>query len=161
MIPIIIALLVAGLVLLLLEILTPTFGILIALGAISLAAAVWLCFRISSALGLVMIVALVITVPVYLVALVKWLPMSPLGKKLFLRKAPKPAVATPEAAEHEALVGRTGLAESLLRPTGAIRIEGHRVIATAETGIIQKGTKVKVIRAEGMNVVVRQVEGGA
>lgn len=154
-ISIIIALIVAGMVLLLLEILTPTFGILIAMGIAALAASVVLCFRESFVAGVVLLLALVVAMPVYLVVLVKWLPKSPLGKRLFLRRAKEPGTGVPEAAEHEALVGKTGVAETLLRPSGAVRIEGRRVIASAESGMVQKGQRIKAIRAEGMNLIVR------
>ncbi|MDY7011562.1 MAG: NfeD family protein [Planctomycetota bacterium] len=155
---IIIVLIIAALVLFLLEICTPTFGVLAAMGVAALVAAVWLCFTLSSVAGMVLLIILLVTVPIYLVFLVRFLPRTPLGRKLFLKKASDPSSATPEAEDNETLIGKTGLAESLLRPTGAIRIDGRRVIATAESGMIEKGEKVKVIRATGMNVVVRREE---
>jgi len=157
----IVALLVAGLVLIFVEILTPTIGILIAVGLAAFAGALWQCYTLSPIAALVMLISLVIVVPIYLTILVKWLPRSPLGKRLFLRKAAKAGTGVPEADRNEALVGKTGVAESLMRPAGAIRIEGRRVIASAESGVIEKGQKVKVIRAEGMNVVVRLQEDDA
>lgn len=157
----IIALLVAALVLLTLEMMTPMFGLFITLGVSCLITAVVLAFvNISSVFGIVLIVAIVILVPMYMYLMARKLPSAPLSKHLFLGKMPEaPAGAgTPEAAEHEALVGKTGLAETTLRPSGAVRIEGRRVIASAESGMIEQGTTVKVIGAAGMNVVVRTVE---
>ena len=49
------------------------------------------------------------------------------------------------------------MAETTLRPSGAIRIDKKRVIATAETGFIEEGATVKIVKAVGMNVVVREV----
>ena len=157
---IIIALVIAGLVLLLLEILTPSFGVLAAMALAALAAAVYLCFtRINSTVGVAAIVVLIIGVPAYLVALVKALPKLPIGQKFFLRKARDgAATGTPDASELEAMLGKTGTAETALRPSGAVRIEGQRVIAVAESGMIPKGATVKVIRAGGTDLTVRLVE---
>ncbi len=156
---IVIGLVVAGMVLFGLEILTPTFGVLAGLAVGALVGSVWVCYtRISPVGAIVLFVALVVIMPVYLAMLVKLLPKTPLGKRLFLRKAKQPGTGVPEAAEHEALVGHTGTAETLLRPTGAVRIDGQRVIASAESGLIDKGATVKIVRAEGMTVIVREVE---
>ena len=156
----IIALLVAALVLLTLEMMTPMFGLFVAMGVGAFIAAVTLAFIKVPVLGVVLIIAIVVLVPMYMYLVARKLPNAPLSKKLFLRRMPEapPGAGTPEAAEHEALVGKTGLAETTLRPSGAVRIEGRRVIASAESGMIEQGTTVKVIDATGMNVVVRAVE---
>ena len=157
-ITLIIALLVAALVLFGLEIVTPTLGILAVVGIAALAGAAWLGFTVNSVLGLVIVIASLVLVPVYLVFLVRWLPKSPLGKRLFLQRQP-PEDAHPGFDEQAAsVVGKTGTAETTLRPTGAVRVEGKRLIASAESGMIAGGAKVKVIRASGMNLIVREVK---
>ncbi len=152
------ALIAAGMVLFLLEIVTPTFGLLAAIGLAALGAAVWAAFTISSLFGLIMAVVLILTIPAYIVFLVRLLPKTPLGRRLFLKSSPDATGdAAPQSQTHEALVGREGVAESLLRPSGAIRVEGRRIIAVAESGTIEKGAKVLVIRASGSNVTVREI----
>lgn len=156
---IIIALAIVGLLMFVLEILTPAFGILLGLGLVALGGAVWLCFTLSGTLGFVSLIAVFVLVPVYLALVVKLLPSSPLGRRLFLGKAPDPGEGShPERDEQRALIGREATAETDLRPSGAIRIDGRRVIATAETGLIDQGQRVRVIRAVGSNVVVRQID---
>jgi len=121
--------------------------------------AVYLCFTISPVLGVVAIVALVFLIPAYLWAMIKYLPRTALGRILQLRAQSKdPGEGTPDATELDALLGRTAVAETTLRPSGAIRIDEKRVIATAETGFIKEGATVKIIKAVGMNVVVREVK---
>jgi len=155
----IVALLLAGLVLLLLEVLTPAFGLLAAGAIAALAAAVWVSFTLSSELGMVMIVAAVVGVPAYLVCLVKVLPKTRLGRRLFLRKAAKATgQGTPEAGELKRLIGRTGRAETPLRPSGAVRIDGRRLIAIAESGMIEQDTTVRVIGAGGTELIVRPIK---
>jgi len=155
---IIVVLLAAGLVFLLLEILTPMFGLLVGLGLTSFGGAVWLCFAVNSWLGIGVLLALVFAVPAYMTLLVKLLPKSPLGRRLFLGKAPEAGGdAAPEADEHRSMVGREGTAETPLRPSGAVRVDGRRVIASAETGMIEQGARVRVLRAVGNSLVVREI----
>lgn len=155
----ILVLLVGALVLFAAEICTPTFGLLAVAAVGCLVGAVYLCFTISPAVGVVAIVALVFLIPAYLWAMIKYLPRTALGRILQLRAQSKdPGEGTPDAAKLEALLGRTAVAETTLRPSGAIRIDDKRVIATAETGFIKEGATVKIIKAVGMNVVVREVD---
>ncbi|MCK4601970.1 MAG: NfeD family protein [Phycisphaerae bacterium] len=154
---IIIVLIFAALVLLLLEILTPAFGVLAGMAIAALVAAIVLSFTLSPTLGVIMIIVSAVGVPVYLVYLVKLLPNTPLGRKLFLRKAAKgTGEGTPKAEELKALIGKTGTVETPLRPAGAVRIEDRRVSAIAESEMIEKDAVVKVIRSHGTEVVVRR-----
>jgi len=52
------------------------------------------------------------------------------------------------------MIGKTGTAYTVLRPSGKIRIEGELFDAMAEIGYIQKGDKVKVIRDEAGQLYV-------
>ena len=155
----IIALLIAGLLLLVLEILTPSFGILVGMAILALAAASWLTYQENAVVGVIMMVVLFVLVPAYLIAVVKYLPKSRLGRRLVLGETRHDrGEGMPEAAQDLSLVGKTGTAETTLRPSGAVRIEGRRVHASAEAGLIEKGAAVKVIRATGANIVVRRAE---
>ena len=158
-IALIVALIIAGLVLLMLEILTPSFGLLAASAVAALCGAVWMCYTIDGRLALAVLVALLVAVPCYLVFMVRWLPTTSLGQHLFLKRAPRgEGEGVPDADEMQAMVGQTGTAETLLRPSGAIRIDGKRIIALSESGIIPKGQSVKVVRAGGSNVIVRKAD---
>ncbi len=158
----IIALLVAALLLFAAEVCTPVFGLLAAAGLACLAWMVYVFFQINQTLGVVAIVALVFFLPVYLWLLVKYLPRTAVGRVLQLRTRKKDAgEGTPEAGTQESLIGRTAVAETTLRPSGAIRVDGRRVVATAESGMIAKGATVEIIRAVGMNVVVREATDSA
>lgn len=151
--------LLAGAVCFLLEVCTPSFGLLAFLGLASLAGAAVFGFRINMFVGMMVILGCLILTPVYLYFLVKFLPKTPLGKRLFLQAAPDATNdAAPESAALAALVGKTGTAESLLRPSGVVRIEGRRYDARAEHEMIEKGDRIKVLHAGGTDVVVTRVE---
>ena len=155
----IIALFVAALLLFAAEICTPVFGILVAAGLGCLAWMAYLCFTLNQIFGVVMVLVLIFVVPAYIWAAVKFLPRTFIGRALQLQVERKRAgEGTPEAADQAALVGEMAVAETMLRPSGAIRVAGKRLIATAESGIIAKGANVKIIRAIGMNVVVRELK---
>ena len=154
----ILVLLVGSLLLFAAEVCTPTFGLLAVAGVGCLVGVVYLCFTVSPVLGVVAIVALVFLIPAYLWAMIKYLPRTALGRILQLKaRSRNPGEGTPDAAELEALLGRSAVAETTLRPSGAIRIDKKRVIATAEAGFIEEGATVKIVKAVGMNVVVREV----
>ncbi len=155
-------LVVASAVLVVLEICTPMFGLLSVLSVGFLVAAVGFCFRLSQVAGVVAVVLAVVGYPVFVILAVKLIPRTVLGRRLVLsRGQAPPGEATPEAQDLRTLLGKEGIAETLLRPGGAVRIDGRRIIASAESGLIAKGTAVKVVRVEGTNVVVRQIAAEA
>ena len=158
-IALIVLLILAAMVLILFELLTPTFGPLAAMALAALVGAVWLAFTISPLTGLVLIAALLFGMPTYVVLLVRLLPRSAMGRRLFLGKTPRAtADAAPEAPAVQALVGRTAVAETMLRPAGAIRVDGKRINAQAESGVIDKGQTVRIVAISMGNAVVRKVE---
>ncbi|MBN1555593.1 MAG: hypothetical protein JXA11_12680 [Phycisphaerae bacterium] len=151
--------LLAAAVCFLLEVCTPSFGVLAFLGLASFAGAVVFGFRINMFVGMMVILGCLIVTPIYLYFLVKLLPKTPLGKRLFLRAAPDATNdAAPESAILASLVGKTGVAETLLRPSGVVKIEGRRYDALAEHGMIEKGESIRILRAGGTDVVVTRIE---
>jgi membrane-bound serine protease (ClpP class) len=59
--------------------------------------------------------------------------------------------------QYEALLDLSGTAETDLRPAGKAQLEGRRWDVLAESGLIEKGTQIKVVLIEGSRVVVRPV----
>lgn len=57
-----------------------------------------------------------------------------------------------------AFVGRTGTAVTVLRPTGAIEIDGERLDVVTEGEFLESGTPVRVLYVQGSRVVVAAVE---
>ncbi|MHC4294376.1 MAG: NfeD family protein [Planctomycetota bacterium] len=155
----IVVLLLIAMAMIVVEICTPTFGLLGVAAAGCVVWALYLSYSINGVFGLVMTIVMIVCFPIYIVAAVKTIPKTPLGKRLHLgRKRVDSGEGTPEAEALSNLVGRKIKTETVLRPSGMIRIDGMRVVAQAESGLIEKGAEVEIIRATGMNVVVREVE---
>ena len=57
------------------------------------------------------------------------------------------------------LVGKEGEAVTDLRPSGSVEIEGELYDATAESGYLVAGTKIKVVDYEAAQIMVREIEG--
>lgn len=90
--------------------------------------------------------------------LVKYLPKSTAFNKLVLsesEKADKGFVSYPTEKD---LVGKTGIAFTTLRPGGTAEIDGRRIDVVAESEFITQGSKIKVLRVEGIKVVVTGIK---
>jgi len=75
---------------------------------------------------------------------------------LSLRQENKAGYIAPEGRLAE-FVGQEGLTVTPLRPAGAMELAGgERLDVVAEGNFIESGTKVKVIKVEGIRVVVRK-----
>lgn len=55
------------------------------------------------------------------------------------------------------LIGKQGIAFTILRPSGKVEIDGNIYDATAETGYIEKDEKIEVVRFETAQLFVRKV----
>ncbi len=90
--------------------------------------------------------------------LVKYLPKSSRFNKLVLSESEKAEQGFVSFPSNKNLVGKTGIAFTTLRPGGTAEIEGKRVDVVAESEYITQGTKIKVLRVEGIKVVVTAVK---
>jgi membrane-bound serine protease (ClpP class) len=64
------------------------------------------------------------------------------------------SVSTPALTE---LIGKRGVAATVLRPSGKVMIEGEYYDGVSESGFIEKGSSVKVVRFENAQVYVQSV----
>jgi membrane-bound serine protease (ClpP class) len=60
-----------------------------------------------------------------------------------------------QGPELEKMIGKEGIAFTYLRPAGTALIEGKKVDVVTEGGMIDKDAAVKVIKVEGVKVIVR------
>jgi membrane-bound serine protease (ClpP class) len=154
MLSLIIVLVLLGLVLIGIEIFIP--GLIVgAIGALALLAAVVLTYReFGSGPGDVMLIALVVLGGAFICWWLSWLPRSYVGRRWTLHAAVEGPTETPNFS---ALLGASGRALTPLRPGGMALIDGRRVDVVAESGFVEAGEEVTVLRAEGAKVLVRRV----
>ena len=96
---------------------------------------------------------------------------SPIGRRLILGgtdtidgrgldedevKARLESEARATQSSEEAMVGMTAVTASPLRPVGAIRFEGRRMDALAESGVIDEGVEVEIVSVVDNQIKVRQ-----
>jgi membrane-bound serine protease (ClpP class) len=164
-----IVLFIIGIILLLLEIfvipgfaITGVIGIILIIGSIFLSLIgnnlpFWDSANVSRAVIQLSLSLLFTFIFIYLLA--KILPKSSAFSRLVLsneEKADQGFVSYPSIKE---LVGMEGFALTTLRPAGSAEFNGQKYDVVADWEYIPKGNKVKVIRVEGIKVVVKELKG--
>lgn len=81
-----------------------------------------------------------------------------IGDKLALVAEQKSSEGyTVSLPEFDSLVGKEGIAETILCPSGKVRVENDIYDAVAQVSYIEKGEKVKVVEHENSNLVVTKI----
>jgi len=81
----------------------------------------------------------------------RFLPRSRLGRALILNDT----VGAP-ATTSASLLGRAGVAETALRPTGKAVVDGRRLDVVSEGDFVEQGAAIEVIEVAGPRIVVRR-----
>ena len=164
-----IVLFIIGIILLLLEIfvipgfaITGVIGIILIIGSIFLSLIgnnlpFWDSGAVSKAIIQLSASLLFAFILIYILA--KFLPKSSAFSRLVLsneEKADQGFVSYPSIKE---LMGMEGIALTTLRPAGSAEFNGQKYDVVADWEYIPKGNKVKVIRVEGIKVVVKELKG--
>ena len=79
--------------------------------------------------------------------------MPGLFRRVALTADLREAVSSPVPS---GLVGKTGTATTILRPSGKVAVDGEWYDAVSESGFLEKGTAVRVIRFENAQVYVEK-----
>lgn len=146
----IVALLIAGVVLLLLETILPGAVAGIA-GFACLVAAVYISYdRFGLQTGNFVLLGVVFACALGAIGWVKFFPGSRFARP-FISKRTIGNVG----GERYDLLEKSGTAITNLRPSGTAIINGKRVDVVTEGSMIETGTPVKVVQVEGLRVVVR------
>jgi membrane-bound serine protease (ClpP class) len=158
----IVSLLLFGCLLLFIEALVPG-GIIGVAGLICLAAAViatGMTYGLSVALPLG--VGCSIGCMVLFLLWARYFPNSKMGLRFNLTtQIGKAAGYTSQDASLSRLVGRNGVAVSDLRPSGTVRIDGHRFDVVTEGGYVEAGETVTVTEVSSNRIVVRPTPASA
>ena len=151
-------LLVVGLGLLIFEIFTPGFHVPGIVGIILIILAVALTARtLTEAVMLIAIVVLILSI-----AFVLALRSASRGRlyrsPLVLKDEQKNTKGYLSVDDMRYLIGKQGVAGSLLRPAGVGEFDGVRLDVVTESEYIQRGTPIEIIDVQGRRIVVRAVK---
>lgn len=153
-------LMLVGLVLVILEIFVPSGGIIAFLAACSILASIIMAFTFKPVAGMGFLLIACIAVPLSLALAFRFLPDTPVGKRL-IPNIPTAEEVMPDNELRRFLrqvVGKTGRAKSKMLPSGAVEIEDHIVDAVSEGVPIEPGQLVRVLEVRGSYVVVRPLD---
>ena len=148
----VVALLIIGALLVLLETVLPGLicGII---GTFCILAGVVLAYtRIGTPMAHYILTGVAVGAILLAVLWLKYFPTSKLASPL----VSKSAIGN-LGVERMDLLNKTGIAHTPLRPSGLAVIDGERVDVVTEGAMLDRGTNLKVVAVEGMRVVVRQI----
>jgi membrane-bound serine protease (ClpP class) len=145
-----------GIIVVIVEVIIPTGGIL-AIAAIGLLGySLYLVFTaVSSAAGIGFVVADLIVIPVALTVGFKLLAHSPATLRKNLSKEDGVQAQSPELTRY---VGMEGVAVSDLRPSGTALIDGKRLDVVSRGEYLEKSTKIVVTAVTGNQIIVKQTD---
>lgn len=145
--------------LLVLEAFLPSGGVLGLLAGFCAIAGIVMFFQFNTMWGMVSMAVALLATP-FIIAAMLWLwPNTPIGRALTLEDEQELVNTDTRAADRDGTirVGLEGEALTELRPVGACRLDGKRIDCIAQTGVIEKGTPVRVIGVEGVSIKVKAV----
>uniref|UniRef100_A0A832DPC5 Nodulation protein NfeD n=1 Tax=Ignavibacterium album TaxID=591197 RepID=A0A832DPC5_9BACT len=90
--------------------------------------------------------------------LAKYLPKTSAFSRLVLSESEKANEGFVSYPSETSLLGKTGKSLTVLRPAGIAEIEGKKYDVIADNEYIEPGKVIKVIRVEGIKVVVSEIK---
>ncbi|MEG1547470.1 MAG: NfeD family protein [Clostridia bacterium] len=149
--------LLVGLALVSIEMFIPGIGVPGILGAISLIAAVVL--RANSVLSaLITLVIVLVFIGVAAFVVLRSLKKGKLQKTpLVLHESINSGSTELSQDDMRSLIGFQGVCLNTLRPSGNAEIAGKKLDVVSEGAFIKKGASIKVVRVEGVRILVKEV----
>ena len=143
-----------------LEVFFPSGGVLGFLSIASMVAAAILGFQSGTYVGAGILGSGLLGLPVVVAFALRYLPSTRMGRKLML-VAPRSEDVLPRGSREQLLkklVGREGVAKTIMLPAGAVTIENRTIDAVSEGMVIEAGQPIRVIDVRGNRVVVQPIE---
>ncbi len=153
-----IALILIALLLYAVEIFIPSGGLIGLVSTTSLIGGIVCLYFVDQTAGVIATVLVLLAAPFVVWFFIKFLPDSPWGQRLALterQKADSTSYVKMRDETPDALVGKIGTALTDLRPSGTCRFDRERLDCLAESGMIEKGTRVVVASVRGLEINVR------
>lgn len=150
-------LLLAGIGLIILEMLMPGFGLPGIAGSVAIIIGILLYAKtLSQALLLLALITAVLVV-LFLVAL-RSVSKGRLSRSpMVLRDAARDTAGYDAFLKPEELLGKCGTALSMLRPSGVGVFDGQRLDVVTEGAFLPSGTAIRIVRIQGRRILVEPV----
>ena len=146
-------------VLIVAEVMIPSGGLISILAILCVIGGILACFHVGTFVGVLGIIVAIIMIPGLFILGYKILPNTRLGKNMTLAPPERPeGDAIPDTSKLKEMLGEIGIVISPLRPVGMCNFSGQRLECVAESGYVDKGSKVKVIKIESTQLTVRLIE---
>jgi len=146
----------------------PSGGLLSVLSLFSLAAGVFLLFKVDTNVGLIGAILSMLSIPFAIALAIKIMPHTPMGRLMVLKSKKRKGVELAMGEQgiaggrgreaRKALIGVEGTAVTDLRPIGTCVIQGERQDCMAVQGSVKAGATIRVVSAEGMQVKVQEIK---
>lgn len=142
---------VVGALLLFAELFLPTGGVLGVMGLLVILAGLVCCFMVSRWAGVAALVILVALSPFVATWMINFYPKTSIGRQMILQD--QTSIVQPPPVH----IGQEGVTVSQLRPSGEVDFDDLRIEVLSEYGIIEPGTRVKVVAITNDRPVVKIV----
>ncbi len=154
-----VVLVVLGVVLLIVEMFVPGFGIPGVAGAISSIAGIILWARTWEE-ALIVSACVIVVLLTALMLVVRSAQKGRLARsKFILNESMRFGAGYAEDFSEEKLLGRTGTAVSELRPAGIGLFDGKRIDVVSDGEFIPRGSAITILRLEGRRIIVGRAAG--
>ena len=146
-----------GILMFIVEMFTPGFGVAGALGIASFAAIIVMQFLANSVTSALIVTAvLVLLLAIIVVLFIRSFQKGAISRSKLINTTAVEGESSPVVKEKgKDLVGKTGTAVTALRPAGIAEIEGERLNVSTYGNFIDAGQTVTVAAVEGLNVFVK------
>ena len=132
-------------------------GIAGVLGFLAIAGSLFLAAENIVTMGLSILAAIAAAILLSIIMVKVFGKRMKIFKKLILKDSTSTEKGYVSNRNRTELIGLEGIAITPLRPSGTVLIEDERIDVVSEGNFIQKGQKVKIIKAEGSRIVVREL----
>lgn len=153
----ILTLLILGFILLLIELFTPTFGVVGLSGIILIITSCYITVTLHSVIAGIILSSVSLII---IIAAIKLFPKTGIAKNLRLSTSQDKTEGYNSADDSlKYFTEKEGVAVTTLRPSGTGLIDGKKVDVITEGIFIPEGAKIKVTLVEGSRVVVKALKG--
>jgi membrane-bound ClpP family serine protease len=155
-------LLLAGVIIVGLEVFLPSGGVLAVLAALCFMGTIGVAFLDGVRTGFIMTALTTLVVPLVIAAAIHWWPHTPIGRRILIQPPEHPDDVLPDTPEYrslKSLVGRRGRTLGKMLPGGSVVIDRRTYDAVSVGMPIDPNAVVEVVEVRMSRLVVRPCEG--